>query len=478
MIKKKHFSVLIAIFLCFFSLSAQPIDKDIFVLRRQKVLDQLEHNSIAILRNSKPVIRNNDQEYFFRSDSNFYYLTGLDDPESVLVLIPYVEQQFILFVKPRNLMDALWHGDLPGIDGAVQTFGADKAYALDQFQEMLRTMVTQKDVIYMDYDDKELYEMIVSIFPYSHGVVRPRQLQDLLPLIQELRVYKGPEEIALLSKAVQITCDGLIEVMKAFQPGMYEYEAGAILEYVFRSTGSPRNGFSSILGSGPNATVLHYQENTRQTQAGDLLLMDVGAEYGYYTADITRTIPVSGRFTKEQKEIYQIVLDAQEAGIKEMVPGKSYQSFLDTATDVAKDGLFQLGLITDRNSNWQHLCYFFHGVGHWLGMDVHDVGDYEGEKIRERLFEPGMVSTIEPGLYISENMRKSVFIKNKVPEDERAQFLKETKEAFERYKNIGIRIEDDILITENGNRILSNMAPREIVDIERMMQKNSIFNQK
>jgi len=478
MIKKKHFSVLTALLLCFLSLSSQTIDKDVFALRRQKVLDRLEHNSIVFLRNPKPVIRNNDQEYFFRSDSNFYYLTGLDDPESVLVLIPGIEHQFILFVKPRNLMDALWHGDLPGIDGAIQTFGADKAYALDQFQKMLRTMVTQKDVIYMDYDDKELYEMIVSIFPYRHGVERPRQLQDLLPLIHELRVYKGPEEIALLTKAVQTTCEGLVEVMKAFRPGMYEYEAGAILEYVFKRNGSPRKGFSSILGSGPNATILHYQTNSRQAQAGDLLLMDVGAEYVYYTADITRTIPVSGRFTKEQKEIYQIVLDAQEAAIKEMVPGKSYQSFLDTAAEVAKDGLFRLGLITDPNSNWQHLCYFFQGAGHWLGMDVHDVGDYGGEKIRERPFEPGMVSTIEPGLYISENIRESVFIKNKVPENERAQLLKETKEAFERYKNIGIRIEDDILITENGNRILSSMAPREISDIERIMQKNSIFNQK
>jgi Xaa-Pro aminopeptidase len=371
----------------------------------------------------------------------------------------------------------MWHGDLTGIDGAVQTYGAERAYALDQFQEMLRTMVMQKNVIYMDYDDKELYEMIISNFPYRHGVVRPEKVQDLLPLIHELRVYKGPEEIALLTKAVQITCDGLVEVMKAFRPGMYEYEAGAIFEYVFKSNGSPRNGFSSILGSGPNANVLHYQKNKRQTQAGDLLLMDVGAEYGYYAADITRTIPVSGRFNKEQKEIYQIVLDAQKAGIKEMVPGKSYQSFLDKAAEVAKEGLFRLGLITDRSSDWQHRCYFFHGVGHWLGMDVHDVGDYGGSKNKKRVFEPGMVSTIEPGLYISENMRKSIFIENKVPEDEIEAFLKETREAFENYKGIGIRIEDDILITENGNRILSIGAPREIADVERMMQKNSIFNQ-
>jgi len=477
MIKKKHFFVLTALLFCSLSLSAQTIDKDIFALHRQKVMDQLDHNSIAILRNPKPVIRNNDQEYFYRADSNFYYLTGHDEPGSILILIPGVEQQFILFVKPTNLTDAMWHGDLTGIDGAVQTFGADKAYALDQFQEMLRTMAMEKDVIYMDYDDKDLYEMIISNFPYRHGVVRPEKVQDLLPLVHKLRVHKGPEEIALLTKAVQITCDGLVEVMKAFRPGMYEYEAGAILDYVFKRNGSPRNGFSSILGSGPNATVLHYQKNERQTQTGDLLLMDVGAEYGYYAADITRTIPVSGRFTKEQKEIYQIVLDAQKAGIKEMVPGKSYQSFLDTAAEVAKEGLFRLGLITDRNSDWQHRCYFFHGVGHWLGMDVHDVGEYGGKKNRERLFEPGMVSTIEPGLYISENMRKSVFITNEVPNNEIEAFLKETSKAFEKYKDIGIRIEDDILITENGNKILSIGAPREIADIERIMQKNSIFDQ-
>ena len=172
MIKKKHFFVLTALLFCFLSLSAETIDKDIFALRRHKVMGQLEDNSIAILRNPKPVIRNNDQEYFYRTDSNFYYLTGLDEPGSIMVLIPGVERQFILFVKPSNLTDAMWHGDLNGIDGAVQTFGADKSYALDQFQEMVRMMVMEKDVIYMDYDDKELYEMIISNFPYRHGVVR------------------------------------------------------------------------------------------------------------------------------------------------------------------------------------------------------------------------------------------------------------------------------------------------------------------
>lgn len=478
MINKKYVSISIVVLLCCVALFAQTIDKDIYSLRRLKVMNQLEDNSIVILRNSKLVIRNNDQDYFYRTDSNFYYLTGHEDPGSILVIISGIDPQFILFVKPKNFMDAVWHGDLLGIEGAIQTLKADNAYALDQFHGMLRSMVREKDVIYMDYDDKELYEMVVSNFPYRHGVVRPKQLQDLLPLIHELRVYKDPGEIALLTKAVQITCDGLIEVMKAFQPGMYEYEAGAILEYVFKRTGSPRNGFTSILGSGANASILHYQKNTRQTSAGDLLLMDVGAEYGYYTADITRTIPVNGRFTQAQKEIYQIVIDAQKAGIKEMIPGKPYQAFIDAATEVAKKGLFRLGLITNLNSKWQHLCYYFHGVGHWLGMDVHDVGDYGGKKNKKRLFEPGMVSTIEPGLYISENIRKAAFIENKVPEDEIILFLKATKQAFKRYKDIGIRIEDDILITENGNKILSTNAPREIADIERMMEQKSIFNQK
>lgn len=474
---KKFVPIFIVILLCCLTISAQENDKNIYSLRRQKVMDQLEDNSIAILRNSKLITRNNDQEYFYRTDSNFYYLTGCDEPGSILVLIPGADQQSILFVKPSNLTDAMWHGDQLGIEGAVQKLKADKAYALDQFHGMLRSMVRDKKVIYMDYDDKELYEMVVSNFPYHHGVVRPEQLQDLLPLIHELRVYKGAEEIALLTKAIQITCDGLSEVMKAFQPGMYEYEAGAVLEYVFKRNGSVRNGFTSILGSGANATILHYQKNIRQALAGDLLLLDVGAEYGYYTADITRTIPVDGRFTPAQKEIYQLVLNAQKAGIKEMIPGKPYQAFIDAATDVAKKGLFRLGLTTDLDSNWQHQCYYFYGIGHWLGMDVHDVGDYGGRRDKKRVFEPGMVSTIEPGIYISENMRKAVFIGNKVPEDEIKLFLEETKDAFERYKDIGIRIEDDILITENGNMILSENAPREIVDIERMMEKKSIFKQ-
>ena len=478
MIRKKFFPILITVLLCFLTISAQENDKNVYSQRRYKVMDQLEENSIAILRNSKLITRNNDQEYFYRADSNFYYLTGCDEPGSILVLFQGVDPQYILFVKPSNLTDAMWHGDLLGIDGAVKKLQADKAYALDQFQEMLRTMVREKDVIYMDYDDKELYEMVVSNFPYRHGVVRPKQIQDLLPLIHELRVSKGPEEIILLIKAVQITCVGLMEVMKAFEPGMYEYEAGAVLEYVFKKNGSVRHGFPSILGSGANATILHYQKNTRQALDGDLLLLDVGAEYGYYTADITRTIPVNGRFTQEQKEIYQLVLDAQKAGITEMIPGKPYQAFIDAATEVAKKGLLRLGLITDLNSNWQYRCYYFHGIGHWLGMDVHDVGDYGGRRDKKRVFEPGMVSTIEPGLYISENMRKSIFIENKVPEDEIALFLEKTKEAFERYKDIGIRIEDDILITENGSKILSESAPREIVDIERMMEQKSIFNQK
>jgi len=477
MTKKKRLFVFAAILLSFCVISARTNDKDVFKLRRLKAIDQLEENSIAVLRNSKRVIRNNDEEYFYRANSNFFYLTGYEDPGSVLVLIPGTDPQFLLFVKPSNLRDAVWHGDLPGIDGAVRTYGADKAHELDQFPKMLISLVRNKDIIYMDYDDRELYEMIVSNFPYRHGVVRPRQINDLLPLIHEMRVYKGPEEIALLTEAVRITCDGLAEVMKAFQPGMYEYEAGAILESVFKRNGSPRNGFTPILGSGANATILHYQACNRKTNEGDLLLMDVGAEYGYYTADVTRTIPANGRFTKEQMEIYRIVLDAQKAGIKEMVPGKTFQTFLDAAEEVAKEGLFRLGLISDRNSKWQHLCYYFHQIGHWLGMDVHDVGDYGGRRNKKRVLEPGMVSTIEPGLYISENMRKSVFITRKVPEDEIETFLEETKAAFEKYRDIGVRIEDDILVTEDGNRILSAGAPREVEDIERMMEKKSIFNQ-
>jgi Xaa-Pro aminopeptidase len=267
--------------------------------------------------------------------------------------------------------------------------------------------------------------------------------------------------------------------MKAAEPGMYEYEIEAIIEYIFRKNGSQRPGFPSIVGSGPNSTILHYDANKHQTQDGDLIVMDVGAEYDHYTADVTRTIPVNGKFNKEQKEIYEIVLEAQQQAIDKIAPGVGIYEVHYRAVEVIKDGLYRLGLITDKESRWQYRIWLMYNTNHWLGLDVHDVGSRGRDDGKGRRLEPGMVFTVEPGIYIGEHSLDSLLKttrRSKARKEDVAAFLEKVKPVVEKYMNIGVRIEDDVLVTEDGHENLSSKAPTTVKEIEKWMKKKSYLN--
>lgn len=439
-------------------------------------MNQMEAG-IAVFQNLPVVNRNDDVDYPYRSNSDFYYLTGFEYPSSAFILDPDGEKKFVMFVEGKSTMTALVSGEIPGIEGAMAAYGADTAYAIDRFEEILRRSIRGEEKIYFDIGNKELYETIHSLLPPPGR--RPNAMVDVLRIIHEMRVIKSPEEIELLQKSITITCDALIEALKAAKPGVYEYELGAVIDYVYKKNGSLRNGFSSIIGSGPRTSVFHYEANNHKTQDGDLVLMDIGAEYGYYSADVTRTIPVNGKFNKEQKEIYELVLAAQEAAIKEMVPGKGCRECFGPAEEVIREGLYRLGLITDKNNPWQIHAFYYPLISHWLGLDTHDVGDYGNPTQGGRPLEPGMVLTIEPGLYFGETMlaafcEMAVRFRG-IAEEEVNAFVEQVRPVLQKYKNVGIRIEDDILITEDGNRNLSAKAPKTVKDIENMMKMKSRF---
>jgi Xaa-Pro aminopeptidase len=307
--------------------------------------------------------------------------------------------------------------------------------------------------------------------------------RNISELVDPMRVLKTSMEVERLQKACNITALALTNVMKQCRPGMYEFEMESVIEGTFLEYGSSMPGFASIVGSGPNSTILHYEANTRNMETGDLLLMDIGAEYGYYTADITRTIPVNGKFTDEQRSIYQLVLDAQLAAIERMKPGNMFMDGHMAAKEVIVQGLSELGLITDPSSPWQIKFYILYPSSHYLGLDVHDVGDMGGsftrfmsetplEKIESRMLEPGMVLTIEPGLYFREGGLEQLYqlFGSEADSSEIQQFIEEVGPVYERYLNTGVRIEDDILITTGGNINLSRYAPKEIEDIEQIMR--------
>jgi len=312
-------------------------------------------------------------------------------------------------------------------------------------------------------------------------------VRDIGPAIEEMRVFKDEVEVSRIRKAIDLTGEAFVNACRICKPGMFEFEIEAIIEYTFRRNGSDRPAFSSITGSGPNTVTLHYSANNRKMEDGDLLLMDIGAEYGYYAADISRTIPVNGRFTKEQREIYDLVLKAQEAAIREMQPGKPLYAGHPKATNVIARGLFDLGLLTDTTSIWQKEFYTIYQINHFLGLGVHDAGDYglPGAFIRDliavdtaigRPLEKGMVLTVEPGIYLRENGLDQIreIVGDKVSEEEIQEFIKRVTPVYERYKNTGVRIEDDVLITADGNVILSKDIPKEPDDIEEIMNSRRI----
>jgi Xaa-Pro aminopeptidase len=429
-----------------------------FKKRRKQLMQRIGKGNIALLASSSTKIRNRDVHYPFRQDSDFYYLTGFSEPDALAVFIPGREQgEYILFCREFDEAKALWEGAHAGLEGATKHFQADDAFPIDDLDEILPGMLENKHKVFYpmgrDSDlDHQLLDWINHIKGQSRsGIIAPGELVSLEHILHEMRLFKSPEEMKLLLRAAEVSAKGHIKAMQICRAGLYEYQIEAELVHHFMQEGLRSVAYPSIVAGGKNACVLHYTENTDKLKNGDLLLIDAGAECDHYAADITRTFPVSGRFSEPQKQLYQLVLDAQAAAIEQIKPGIPWNNAHDASVEVLTKGLVELGLLQGKIKalikKEKFKQFYMHRIGHWLGMDVHDVGDYKVEQ-KWRLLEPGMVLTVEPGLY--------------VPAD--------CKTVDEKWRGIGIRIEDDLLVTKQGNEILTLGVPKTISEIEALMQ--------
>src|SRR5262249_2358997 len=423
-------------------------------------------------------------------------LTGFDEPDAVAVINPaHAKERFVLFVRPRDREMEVWNGRRAGVEGAVATYGADAAYTVDELDAKLREYAIDRATLAYrlghPHHDARASRLISEMRAVrARGFVTPSRIEDPGPLLHEMRLRRAPEELARQRRACEISRDAHIEAMRFARPGQHEYEVQAAIEFVFRKGGSPRNAYPSIVASGPHACILPYNETRRRMVDGDLLLIDAGCEWGYHASDITRTWPVNGRFTAPQRRIYQIVLDAQLAAIAAARPGARYEAMHEAARRGLTEGLVAVGLLprgVDESLAMHHYREFYmHGTGHWLGMDVYDVGDYRVRR-QSRALEPGMVVTVEPGLYIDpereavtfhlreyseEEMwerryRLGVAAARKLEEEEKARAEKIVHPIPRELRGIGVRIEDDILITADGQENLTAGTPKTVEEVER-----------
>jgi Xaa-Pro aminopeptidase len=426
----------------------------VYAERRRALMSRLPHG-VAVIPSAPVAIRNNDVEHEYRQDSDLHYLTGFDEPDSVLVLATdHPEHRMVMFVRPRDPEREVWDGARAGLEGAVRDFGADAAFPIGELAAHLPDYLgNHEKVLYRlgrdrAFDDKLFSALDVVRARARRGVGYPGQIVDPSVTLHELRLFKSEEEIRAMRRAAAITRDAHVGAMHLAKPGRYEYEVEALLREVFRKNGSERPAYSPIVGSGPNATVLHYHANQRRMEEGDLLLIDAGCEYDYYASDVTRTFPIGGTFSRPQRAIYQLVLDAQLAAADQTRPGATIDDVHRAALESIVDGLIALGFLAGgRAKNIEEGLYrpfFMHRTSHYLGMDVHDVGAYYRDN-QPRPLEAGMVITIEPGVYIA--------IGNQAVPPE--------------YRGIGVRIEDDFLVTPTGNVDLTADIPKTVIELER-----------
>jgi Xaa-Pro aminopeptidase len=436
-----------------------PVQTESFEMRRNQVIDSL-NGAYVILKSWDDNSHNRHQ---FRPNNYFYYLTGHDGPATYAILGNDSAKQFVLSSPSQSIRALIYDGSQLSAEEIQEKYNPQQVLARREFMNLIDSILEAGSPIYIDRSDR-LFEYELQSRTSEELKVEFRHIGELA---DEMRVFKNSMEVERIQKACDITALSMINVMRECKPNRYEFEMEAVIEGTFLEYGSPMPGFNSIVGSGPNSTTMHYEPNDRLMEDGDLLLMDIGAEYGYYTADITRTIPVNGRFSPEQRSIYQLVLEAQKAAIEQMTPGHLFSDANDAVKEVINKGLYDLKLITDPESPWQVTFYTIHGTSHFLGLDVHDVGLY-----RERELEPGMVLTIEPGIYFREKTLEQAheMFKRDADSTEIAEFIKQIAPIYEQYINIGVRIEDDILITKGGNINLSRYAPKEIDDIEQLMR--------
>jgi Xaa-Pro aminopeptidase len=417
---------------------------------------RMQPRSVAIIPAARETTRSNDTNYRFRQDSDFFYLTGFEEPDAIAVIKPGETHEYVLFVRPRDPEREIWDGRRAGVEGAKSEFGAQEALPIDKFDEKLPEILNDADILYYrlgvnrDLDDKIIREIARMRSLNRKPIHPPETIIDPATIVHELRVVKSPEELEIMQKAADIAAEAHCEAMKAVRAGMREYEVEALIEQIFRRHGAAAPAYTSIVGAGANATVLHYINNDGELRDGELLLVDAGAEYKGYASDITRTFPINGRYSKAQREIYDLVLKAQMSCVDMVRPGVTHEQLKQHSIEVLTEGMVELGLLKGnaeqliKDKNYEK--FYMHGLGHMLGIDVHDVGRYYFGK-ESRALEPGVVMTVEPGIYVAPD----------------------TKDVPEQYLGIGVRIEDDVLCTNNGPRVLTSKVPKQAEEIEALM---------
>ena len=431
-----------------------------FARRRRALRKVMGRDSIAILPSAPVRHRNNDVEYAYRQDSDFYYLTGFDEPESVAVLVPGRDHaEYILFVRERDPLRETWDGRRAGPAGARRAYGADDAFPITDIDEILpglmenRARVFYSMGMYPEFDQRLVGWVNGLRTQARNGRHPPQEIVALDHFLHDMRLYKSRVEVGLMRQAARIAAAAHVRAMRICRPGLREYEVMAEIIHEFRLNNADTS-YQPIVGGGANSCILHYRDNDQPLKAGDILLVDAGCEYESYASDITRTFPVSGRFTPQQRAVYEIVLEANRAAIAKVRPGNHWNEPHEAAVRVVTHGLVKLGLLKGRPAKLErdgaYRRFFMHRTGHWLGMDVHDVGDYKiGDEWR--VLEPGMALTIEPGIYIPEGARG-------VPK---------------RFQRIGVRIEDDVVVTKSGVEVLTDGVPKDVAAIERLMSKGA-----
>lgn len=431
-----------------------------FEKRRRKLAKLIGKDGIAVIPTASTRVRSRDTDYPYRPDSDFYYFTGFSEPNAVMILAPGREDgSFIVCLREKNPLTEIWDGHMEGLSGVKKNYEADQSFDIEDLETILSSLFLGRQKVFFTLgQDEVLDKILMKSFNavragQRRGGVVPSEIQALEPLVHEMRLIKSKYEIGLMKKSAKISVDAHKRIFENCKPGVFEYQIEADIIHEFGKHGAVP-AYTSIVASGQNACTLHYISNRDKMKSGQLLLTDAGCENEMYAADITRTIPVSGEYSKEQKEIYELVLKVQKNAINSIKPGQTFEGLQSDAIKGLTKGLKKLGLLKGRVDQLikseAYKDFYMHGIGHWLGMDVHDVGSYMDQKGKSRKFENGMVLTIEPGIYIS----------------------KKNKNVPTEYRGIGIRIEDDVLVTKSGCDVLTKALPKEIGEIESIMARN------
>ncbi len=429
---------------------------------REAFIKKMGPGGVAIFASNPPARWNHDTEYIYRPDPNFYYLTGFEEPESICVIAPeHPKHQYVLFVRPKNKQAEIWNGKRVGVKDAQKHYGADKAYPIEKFDEKIGEYLQDAERLYYtlgsneDIDTEILARFTRAVKSKVRGGKGIDTLVDPSPILSEMRLIKNETELERMRLATEITVAGHVAAMQAVRPGLYEYQLESLVESTFRMNGAGGAAFPTIVASGGNATTLHYTTNNCEIEDGKLVLLDAGAEYNRYCGDVTRTFPANGTFTEAQRDIYQTVLDAHYAIIDGIRPGVSIDEPHQKSIELLTEGMLRLGLLKTKKKKIEKLIedgayrkFYMYRIGHMIGLDVHDVNCVREANGDYKTFQPGMIITIEPGLYVAEG----------------------TKGVPPEYLGIGVRIEDDILVTESGNENLTSGVPKEIDEVEALIR--------